>query len=270
MTTFVTSSRGDRVALDDLGSGPAVVFVAGAGPSRADDEMTASTARLLADGGCRALVPDRLGRNESVAHGVLDLAREVAALRAVVDHVGEPVVLVGHSSGCSLALRAVADGVRAEGLVLWEAPLAGPAADTAAWAADVERHLDAGDLEAATEQYMRDMPPEWLDGMRSSPAWPRLAAATRTQRADAQALAWATAALEDRSLGSTVDLPVLTCFGSETFPEMPAAAARLAEVLPRATVAELPGAGHAWDPEAMAPVLARFLREVSVPGAQSD
>ena len=262
MTTYVTSSHGDRVALDDLGSGPAVVFVAGAGPSRADDQMTTRTARLLADDGCRALVHDRLGRHESVADGVLDLAREVAAVRAVVEHVGAPVVLVGHSSGCSLALRAAADGVPVEGLVLWEAPLAGSASDTAAWAADVERHLDVGDHEGATEQYMRDMPPEWLAGLRASPDWPALAVTVRTQRADAQSLVWATAALEDGSIAQLVHQPVLACFGTQTVPEMPDAAARLAAALPAAQVVELPGAGHAWDPDAMAPALARFARTV--------
>ena len=37
MTDFTTTARGDRVAYDRYGSGPGLVFVAGAGPSRAVD-----------------------------------------------------------------------------------------------------------------------------------------------------------------------------------------------------------------------------------------
>ena len=40
MTEFVTTSNGDRVAYDLYGSGPGLVFVAGAGPFRAIDPDT--------------------------------------------------------------------------------------------------------------------------------------------------------------------------------------------------------------------------------------
>ncbi len=89
MTDFVTTGRGDRVAYDrhgPAGGGPALVFVAGAGPSRETDPVTTATARLVADAGVTALVLDRLGRGESVGlsptpGSVLDLDRELEAVR---------------------------------------------------------------------------------------------------------------------------------------------------------------------------------------------
>ena len=51
MTDYATTSQGDRVAYDLRGTGPALVFVTGAGPDRADDPVTAETARLAADAG---------------------------------------------------------------------------------------------------------------------------------------------------------------------------------------------------------------------------
>ncbi|GGM16826.1 alpha/beta fold hydrolase [Promicromonospora citrea] len=260
MTDHTTTSRGDRVAYDLYGgTGPALVFVTGAGPDRADDPVTARTARLVADAGVTAVVHDRLGRGESPADGRLDLDRELAALAAVLETAGGPAVLVGHSSGCSLSLRAAQEGLPVTALALWEAPLGGPAATTRAWADEIERLLDAGDHENAMRHYMKDMPPEWLAGMEASPAWPELARTVAAYRADAQSLAWAQQALEDGTLD--VAVPVLAMYGTETFPEMPVAAAAIAAAAPRGTTQEMPGAMHSWEPAPMAAVLAELAKE---------
>ena len=96
----------------------------GAGPFRAVDPITTETAERAADFGVTTVVFDRLGRGESAAEGVLDLDRELAAIAAAIDVAGGRAVLCGHSSGCSLALRAAAAGLPVTGLALWEAPVA--------------------------------------------------------------------------------------------------------------------------------------------------
>ncbi|WP_216699321.1 alpha/beta fold hydrolase [Arthrobacter sp. H14] len=130
MTEFAITARGDRVAYDLYGSGPAIIFVAGAGPFRATDPWTTETAERAAEQGVTTLVFDRLGRGESAAEGPLTLERELDAIAALLDVVGGPAVLCGHSSGCSISLKGAAAGLPVEGLALWEAPLAGDAADT--------------------------------------------------------------------------------------------------------------------------------------------
>ena len=262
MTDFVTSSRGDRVAYDGygpVGEGPALVVVAGAGSLRGE-ETTVATARLVAEQGVAVLVPDRLGRGESAAEGRLDLDREVEALQAVVDAAGGRAVLCGHSSGCSISLYAAAQGVPVDGLVLWEAPVAGPAPDAKEWVDGLEQRIDAGELEAAQEWYMKDMPPEWLAGAKASPAWPAIYAGVVSLRADGESLRWATAQLGSGALRDQVAVPVLSVYGTSTFPEMTAAAERIGAVLPQTEVREVPGAGHRWEPEGFAPVLADFVR----------
>ena len=259
MTEFTTSSRGDRVAYDLRGSGPALVFVAGAGPFRAIDPWTTETAERAAAAGITTLVFDRLGRGESPAAGVLDLDRELDALRAVIEVVGGSAVLCGHSSGCSISLKAADAGLPVTGLALWEAPLASPADPTREWAAEIERRIDAGELEAATEHYMRDMPPEWLATMKGSAQWPMIIAGIVSLRADAQSLAWAQTALEHGEL-TGIDVPVLATYGTVTFPEMPRAAAALVEAIPQAAQKAVPGADHAWQPEPMAAELVAFVR----------
>lgn len=260
-TRRVTTGRGDEVAYDVVGEGPTVVLVSGAGSLRGDAGV-AETARLLAGAGVRAVVPDRLGRqgpaSGSDAPERWDLDRELEALAAVVDDHGGRAVLCGHSSGCSISLRAAAAGLPVAGLVLWEAPLSMPAARAAEWADGLGQRLDAGELEAAQEWYMRDMPPEWLAGAKASPAWPAIYAGSVGLRADAQSIAWATAQLESGRLRDEVGVPVLAVYGTSTVPGMPEAAQRVAAVLPQAEVREVGGAGHAWDPAAFAPVLATF------------
>ena len=260
MTDYATTSQGDRVAYDLRGgTGPAVVFVTGAGPDRADDPITAETAQLVADAGLTAVTFDRLGRGESLAEGRLDLDRELAAVAAMIEVAGAPTVLVGHSSGCSLSLRAAAAGLPVAGLALWEAPLGDPAAKAQAWSDEIERLLDAGDHENAMRHYMKDMPPEWLAGMEASPAWPMIARTVAAYRADAQSLAWAQHALDDGTLD--ISVPVLAMYGVETFPEMPVAAASIVAAVPNGVEKEMPGAMHSWEPEPMAARLAEFTRE---------
>ncbi|MFE6970742.1 alpha/beta fold hydrolase [Isoptericola sp. NPDC057653] len=257
-TTTGRTARGDRITADVRGSGPGVVFVAGAGPFRAVDPITTRTAELLADAGTTTVVFDRLGRGDSPAPGRLDLDRELDAVAAAIDLAGGSAVLCGHSSGCAISLRAADRGLPVTGLVLWEAPLELGAEETRAWAAEIERRMDAGDLEGATEHFMKDMPPEWLAGAKASPDWPAIAASVVSQRADAQALTWATRAVADGGLAG-VPVPLLALTGTETFPGMPEAAARLAAAVPQGSAETLAGAEHSWDPEPMAARLARFV-----------
>lgn len=259
MTEFITSVLGDTVAVDLRGDGPTVVFVPGAGPFRAIDPTTTATAEYLSERRIRTAVYDRPGRGESPATGRIGLDRELAALAAVIDAVGAPAVLCGHSSGCAISLKAAAEGLPVAGLLLWEAPLDADPDDTADWADRFESLLDDDDLPSATDWYMRDMPAEWLVELKASPIWPGIVSGVPSQRADAQALTWAAAALAEGSL-SSITVPVLATHGTTTFPEMPAAARRLRVALPDARTAEIAGADHEWDAETMAAALSTFVR----------
>ena len=260
MTEYATTMHGDRVAYDRRGEGPGLVFVAGAGPFRATDPITTETAELAAAAGLTTVVCDRLGRGESVADGRLTLERELAAVAAMIEVAGGRAALCGHSSGCTISLAAAHQGLAVSALALWEAPLGEPSEDVRAWIDEFERRLDAGDHVGATEQFMKDMPPEWLEGMKQSPDFPELARGSLSQRADGESLVWATEALEDRRL-ATLTIPVLAMYGTSTLPEMPPAAAWIASVVPSTTVTEAPGADHSWEAVAMAEALSRFVLE---------
>lgn len=266
MTEFLTTPGGDRVAFDVRGEGPALIFIAGAGPT-GRDPVTVQTAELAAAAGITTLVYDRLGRGESKLGGLATLDRELDAIAALIQRVGGAAALCGHSSGCTIALAAVTRGLTVTALALWEAPLQGESQQAGPWAAEVSRRLDAGDNQGALEHYMKDMPPEWLEGARRSPAWQAMVDAAPTQRADADSLAWAESApLADLLGGLTV--PVMVLVGEETMPLMIDASQKIADAVPGAAQRRIPGADHTWEPAPMAAALVELVQGTeSKPGA---
>lgn len=258
MSDFTTTRLGDRVAFDHRGSGPAVIFVAGAGPFRAIDPWTTETAEAAAEQGISTIVYDRLGRGESPATGRIGLDRELAALEALIDVAGGRAVLCGHSSGCTISLAAADRGLAVNGLALWEAPIGGTVGGVGPWVAEVERRIDAGDLEGALAHYMKDMPPEWLEEARHDPGYPDYVAQVVSYVADGESLVWAeSSAFADAAAG--IRVPVLAMVGEQTFDEIRTAADALAEAIPGAAVRVLPGADHTWEPLPMAAELTTFV-----------
>lgn len=257
MSTLVTT-RGDRIVYDDLGpaGAPAAVFVTGAGPSRAEDPVTLATAEALAARGLRALFADRLGRGESTSNGEIDLEAQLASIAELTAVADAPAVLVGHSSGCALALLAAPRVPRLAGLALWEAPMGLFPQGAPAWWRGVGAAIETGDLEDAVAQYMAGMPPEWLEELKTSPAYPSLVLGWVP---DGEALAQ----VEERGFPAVladVTAPVVALTGTETFPGMVDTAEQLAAAAPSGSAESLQGAWHSWDPDAMAARLERMLR----------
>lgn len=257
MSDFVTTSAGDRVGYDLRGNGPALIFVAGAGPWRAIDPVTTETAELLAADGVTTIVYDRVGRGESFVEGAVELHREIAALDALIEVAGGSAVLCGHSSGCSIALFAAASGLAVAGLALWEAPLAPPDSGGREWADEVNRRIEAGDLDGALTEYMKDMPPEILEAVKSVPAMIDQAGSLR---ADGDSLAWAESAAH-AELFAGIRVPVLAMVGEETYDVMLPAAESIAAAIPGARWKRMPGAQHTWQPAPIAVELAAFMKE---------
>lgn len=257
LDTYITTELGDRVAFDRRGSGPTVIFVAGAGPWREIDTTTTRTSELLAERGVASIVYDRLGRGMSPAAGPITLEREIAALRALIATAGGGAVLCGHSSGCSIALYAAASGLPVAGLALWEAPLGPQDSGGREWAAAVTALIEAGDLRGALMAYMVDMPPEILEFVLATPAMVDQAGSLRP---DAESLAWAESA-PHADLFSGIRVPVLAMAGDETYDIMLSAAESITSSIPGARFTRMPGGEHDWEPEAMAAELARFFAD---------
>jgi pimeloyl-ACP methyl ester carboxylesterase len=244
----VTSDDGTPIAFQCTGSGPVLVLVVGA---FCDRTSTADLAPLLAPAST-VVEYDRRGRGSSGRGTAVDPRREVEDLAAVVDAVGGSAALYGHSSGGALALEAAAAGLPVTRLAVYEPPYdVEPDGTAPALRAAVHERLAAGDPDGAAVRFLEatGMPPEALDGLRSSPWWPRM-------RALAPALEHDLALIGDARIPAerlaAIGCPTLVLSGgSSPSPE----GAALAGAVPGARYEVVAGQTHAVQATAIAPVL---------------
>lgn len=259
MTDYVQASDGTRIAVDREGAGQPLILIGGAGQFRAVDPDTVALTTELAGRGFDVLHYDRPGRGDSGGDPPFGLAREVAAVRALLDAVGGRAWLYGSSSGGAIALAAAAELPGVERLFLWEVPL-GPecGTDGAEYLAAVRALVAAGDREGIWRLYTEGMPPEWFEDMRSGPRWPLYERMAPTLEADAEALAW-TQSAPRALLWSAVDAPAVVLVGTGTFPFMADAADSIVGALARAERTDIPGSGHRWQVRDLADRLVAHL-----------
>ena len=258
MTDFVTSADGTLIAYETVGSGPVVILVAGASSFRAFDKTTTDMAHQLSEHGLTVVTYDRRGRGESTDTEPGGLDREIEDIAALIDAVGGTASLYGSSSGGALALWAAQNVGMVPKLALWEVPLSLEATGTD-YLDGLRERLGREDRAAAVEFFMRDMPPEWLEGVRSSDAWPVMKAIAPTLAYDAEALARAQDGTPWSVHWSNVSMPTLVLVGERTLPLFPPAAAALVRALPRARQITIAAQDHGWRPEVMASVLGEFF-----------
>ena len=184
----------------------------------------------------------RRGRGETDAtegHSVEDEAADVAAL---IEAIGEPVNLLGHSYGALIALVAASLAPeRIAKLVLYEPPL--PGIITAACLAALEDRVAANDWEGFTATFFRQVvsvSEEELAEFRASPLWPHFVKDAPATRHEIHALP---AYDFDPARFTGLSMPVMLQIGTESRRENWATDA-LAANLPDATIAELPGQEH--------------------------
>jgi pimeloyl-ACP methyl ester carboxylesterase len=169
----VASRDGTRIAFWRSGVGPPLLLVHGA---TADHSTTWRFVLPQLEKRFTVYVMDRRGRGASGDSPDYHLHREAEDIAAVVDSVGEPVSVVGHSYGglCALEASLLTDNLRR--LVLYEAvPLRGADCYQKAAIDRLDGLLRSGDLEAMLVALLSDiveMPVEEIELLRSQKdAW---------------------------------------------------------------------------------------------------
>lgn len=198
------------------------------------------------------------------------LEDEVALIEPVLARAGTPFVLVGHSYGAAVALKAaLAHPARVRALVLYEPTLfslvdadSPPPNDADGIGAAVARScaaLDAGDLQGAARSFIDYwMGPGSWDRMPEVRQAPIAASIPNVRR-------WAYALLrEPASLESfrALDMPVLYMTGARSTRAAHAVARLLAPVMPQVQSLEFANLGHmgpVTDPDPVNEAIVRFL-----------
>ncbi|WP_147375399.1 alpha/beta fold hydrolase [Jiangella rhizosphaerae] len=174
------SADGTPIAVSRSGEGPALVMVDPAGAFHGLRPM-AGVVPLLAE---RFAVHtyDRRGRGDSGDTSPYAPEREVEDLAAVIELAGGEADVYGFSSGAAVTLRALAAGLPIRRAALLEPPfVVGQPADEE-FTDRLRDLIGRGERGAAVEFFNRavGVPDEWIQQLRSHPAWPGLEALAPT------------------------------------------------------------------------------------------
>lgn len=254
------------IDLREAGSGPAVLFVPG---SYATPAAWRAMHRLLP--GYRLVSTSILGYGgtaETRSLDDLDMAHEVRVVEAAAARIGEPVHLVGHSFGGTIALAAAMAGrIAVRSIATFEAnPLLMIAAQGRRDLFADARAMASG-FEAAHLAGERDAAGRVIDYWGGAEAFARLPEPVQDycrKTTFANVLDWRTAF----AFGATpvdyarIEVPVLLVRGALAVPSMVEITAALSRAIPQAETAVVEGAGHfliSTHPAECAGLLREFL-----------
>jgi pimeloyl-ACP methyl ester carboxylesterase len=239
----ITSADGTRIAVWSSGQGPPLLLVHGA---TADHTTTWRLVRSSLEQHFTIHAMDRRGRGGSGDAEEYDLRREAEDVAAVVDSIGEPVRVLGHSYGALCALEAALLTTNVHRLVLYEGvPLRGADGYPPGLIDRLDELLDAGDLDGVLTTMYRDLvglPSAELELLRSqSDAWAiRLRNAPTLPREARTEQRYQFVAERFGSLAT----PTLLLVGGESPAREHENARAVARALSDAHVAVLPGQQH--------------------------
>lgn len=238
----VTSRDGTPIASWRSGDGPPLVLVHGtvSDHSRWAPVLPAFEQRHTVH------AVDRRGRGASGDADDFAVEREFEDVAAVVDSLGEPVILLGHSYGglCALEAALLSRDVRA--LVLHDPgfEVAGAEIHPPDVVERLEALLRAGDREGVVETTAREVagqPPEVVALMRTQPAWRARVAAAHTVPRELRAI---TTYRFDPERFRELAVPTLLLTGSESPPAYRLAVEAVDAVLADSRIVVMPGQGH--------------------------
>lgn len=251
------SPTGATLSYVEYGSGPPLVLVHG---GFSDHETNWEFVKPLLEPHFTVFAVARRGRGDTetaAAHTLADEGRDVAAL---IEALGKPVFLLGHSYGGQVALSAAAlaeDRVRK--LVLYEPPW--PAALPAELVVTLEalaRDQRWDELATAFFREGLSVPAEDLAALRGSDLWPPIVGDAKATLDDLRALVRHDF---DPARFRTFRSPVLLQVGEHS-PREPYVTDALAAVFPDARIEILEGQAHegmTTAPDTYAAAVRRFL-----------
>src|SRR3712207_3018923 len=237
-----TSKDGTPIAYWRSGEGPPLVLVHGtaADHGRWRPVLPAFEERFA------VCAVDRRGRGGSGDSEDYAIEREFEDVAAVVDSLGEPAFLLGHSYGALVALEAALLTRSVRKLVLYDPGIEveGEVVSPPEVVGRLEALLEAGDREGVVATTMREiagLPPETVEYMRSQPAWQARVDAAHTIPRELRAVK---AYRLDRERFGDLGVPTLLLSGSESPAALRKAAEEVDEMLPDSRLVVMPGHGQ--------------------------
>jgi pimeloyl-ACP methyl ester carboxylesterase len=270
----VISKDGTPIAVDRLGSGPALILVDGAMCSRGFGPMPPLAKELAS----RFTVYhyDRRGRGDSGDGFAYDVQREIEDLDAVLQHAGGSAMVFGISSGAALAGEAVRQlrGIRR--LALFEAPYVidnthEPLPPN--FIEETKAFVASGKRSAAVKKFMRYVgtPAIAVFAMSLLPFWKKFTKIAHTLANDLEIIAPHHQGRPfPEGKWSMVTVPVLVMGGGKSPAWMQNAMKAWAHAFPNAVHQTLAGQTHMVKQDVLAPALIEFFALASEPAAAKE
>ena len=257
----VTSNDGTTIGYLKRGSGAPLLLVHGA---MADHRRWLPIVRHFEEQ-FTVYAMDRRGRGGSSDSPDYDIRREVEDVAAVIEAIGEPAYVLGHSFGalCSLEAALLTDQVNR--LILYEPPIPGVVPEVPPGFPDrMQALIDRDEPEAALVLFLREvvrMPEYELKVYRHLAMWqariPLAPTVPRELRVD-ETYNW------DAGRFAHLQVPTRLLLGGDSPPAARQAVQIVDAALPRSKVVVLPGQQHiAMDtaPDLFANEVVQFLLE---------
>lgn len=255
------SADGTRIAFWRSGSGLPLLLVHGA---TADHTTTWRVVLPALEERFAVCAMDRRGRGDSGDSASYELAREAEDIVAVLEAMGEPAFVLGHSFGALGAIEASLRTSLMRRLILYEGvPVRGAEQYAPGVIERLEALIASGDIEGALVALLREvagMDDAEIDVLRGqTTAWERRIrnsrSAPRELRADASYVF-------DPGRFASMATPTMLLVGGASSPRERANARAVASVLPNGSVTVLDGQQHIamhTAPELFVQEVERFL-----------
>lgn len=263
---FVRSADGTEIFAAEYGAGRPIVIVHGGMGEAAHwqevGQLLAPSYRII---GIERRPYGRSGTPQS-PHS---MAREAEDIAAVLDKIGEPAIVVGHSSGAVATLEAaLLQPANLAGLVLYEPPVHAGTPLGGDHQRLAEEALAAGEGDKALQIFFRDIvgfPEAMIDDMRSPKwrgGWEYMITILPNQMEDNRAIRALPFGVERYG---AIEVPALLLRGTDSPKHLHERLAALVGVLPDSRTVELPGEGHNANmssPQMVADDIAEFVESV--------
>lgn len=260
----IKSKDGTVIAFEKTGSGPPMVLVHGT----PDDHSYWEMAQPALAKYFTVYAIDRRGRGQSGDAADYKLELEFDDVTAVVDMIGQQVILLGHSHGGIVSLEAATRTNNLSKLILYEPPImnGGEEPDNSLLdaVANIEASLKEGKNEQALLLFQKElvgMPPEEIENERSTPYWQVTVNAAPTLPRELKAAAEYEF---DATRFNGLSIPTLLLSGSESPSLFKEATKILDETLPNSKIITLEGQEHdaaRTAPDLFADKVIKFARE---------
>jgi pimeloyl-ACP methyl ester carboxylesterase len=239
----VASKDGTPIAYWRGGEGPSLVLVHGT----AADHGRWSPVLPTFEERFAVCAVDRRGRGGSEDSEDYAIEREFEDVAAVVDSLGEPAVLLGHSYGALVALEAALLTRNVHKLVLYDPGIEveGEVVSPPELIGRLDALLEVGDRDGVVSTTMREvagLAPETVEYMRSQPAWQARVEAAHTIPREMRAVK--AYRLDPQRFGD-LRVPTLVLSGGDSPAALRKAGEAVEEALPDSRLVVMEGQGHA-------------------------